>query len=204
MCGPSGGACTARPAGACAGWNSTNTRLRAPTRYSSRAVTLPAPTYDLVLLLDAEADEQAHTRILGEAREAIEAEGELLRDDTWGDRALTYPIDHKTTARYHLLQFHATTPGLLERLDRSLRFADEVVRFRVIKLKPGTPAAPDVGTPGTPARAEEPAPAPAAEAAPEPEAAPELEAAAAPGTAPEPEAEAVQAVEAAPTPDPAP
>lgn len=135
-------------------------------------MTLPAPTYDLVLLLDAEADAQAHTRILGEAREAIKAEGELLRDDTWGDRALTYPIDHKTTARYHLLQFHATTPGLLDRLDRSLRFADEVVRFRVIKLKPGTPDAPDMGTPGAPAKAEEAAPAPVAEVTPEPEAVP--------------------------------
>jgi small subunit ribosomal protein S6 len=163
-----------------------------PTRYSSRAVTLPAPTYDLVLLLDAEADEQAHTRILGEAREAIKAEGELLRDDTWGDRALTYPIDHKTTARYHLLQFHATTPGLLERLDRSLRFADEVVRFRVVKLKPGTPAAPDMSAPGAPTRAEEPTPAPAAAATPEAEVVPEPEA------VPTPEPEALL------TPDPAP
>ncbi len=155
-------------------------------------MTLPAPTYDLVLLLDAEADEQAHTRILGEAREAIKAEGELLRDDTWGDRALTYPIDHKTTARYHLLQFHATTPGLLERLDRSLRFADEVVRFRVVKLKPGTPAAPEMSAPGAPAKVEEPAPTPVVEAAP----VPAVEAT--------PEAVAVQEPEAAPTPESAP
>jgi len=165
-------------------------------------VTLPAPTYDLVLLLDAEADAQAHTRILGEAREAIAAEGELLRDDTWGDRALTYPIDHKTTARYHLLQFHATTPGLLERLDRSLRFADEVVRFRVVKLKPGTPAAPDMSVPGAPARAEEPTPAPTAAAVPEAAPAPAPEAVAAPApeavAAPAPEAKAPEA-----TPEPA-
>ncbi len=171
-------------------------------------MTLPAPTYDLVLLLDAEADEQAHTRILGEAREAIKAEGELLRDDTWGDRALTYPIDHKTTARYHLLQFHATTPGLLERLDRSLRFADEVVRFRVIKLKPGTPAAPDMSAPGAPAKVEEPTPAPAAQAAPEPEAvstpAPTAQDAPETELVPEPEAVPTPEPEAVPTPDSAP
>jgi small subunit ribosomal protein S6 len=159
----------------------------ASTRYSSRAVTLPAPTYDLVLLLDAESDEPARAKILGDAREAIEAEGELLRDDTWGDRALTYPIDHKTTARYHLFQFHAGGAGLLERLDRSLRFADEVVRFRVIKLKPGTPAAPDMAVAGAPARAEEPTPTPAAQAAPEPVATPEPAAAVEePAAAPDP------------------
>jgi small subunit ribosomal protein S6 len=105
-------------------------------------MTLPAPTYDLVLLLDAEADAQAHERILGEARAAIEAQGELLRDDEWGDRALSFPIAHKATARYHLLQFHVAAPELLEKLDRSLRIADEVVRFRIVKLKPGTPEAP--------------------------------------------------------------
>jgi small subunit ribosomal protein S6 len=167
-------------------------------------MTLPAPTYDLVLLLDAEADAQAHTRILGEAREAIKAEGELLRDDTWGDRALTYPIDHKTTARYHLLQFHATTPGLLERLDRSLRFADEVVRFRVVKLKPGTPEAPEMSVPAAPARVEEPTPVPAAQATPEPEAATtsEPEAAPQPEAAPKPAAAIVP--ETAPQDAPAP
>jgi small subunit ribosomal protein S6 len=105
-------------------------------------MALPAPTYDLVLMLDSEAQEPARARILGEAREAIGSGGELLRDDAWGDRVLTYPIAHKATARYHLLQFRAAAPELLERLDRSLRFADEVVRFRIVKLKPGTPEAP--------------------------------------------------------------
>jgi small subunit ribosomal protein S6 len=160
MCGPSGGACTARPAGACTGWNNTNTRPWAPTRYSSRAVTLPAPTYDLVLLLDAEAEEAARAKILADAREAIASQGELLRDDEWGDRALTYPIAHKATAKYYLLQFHAATPELLAGLDRTLRIADEVVRFRIIKLKPGTPAAPDMGTASAATRAVDVAPEP--------------------------------------------
>lgn len=122
-------------------------------------MTLPAPTYDLVLLLDAEAEDAARAKILADARAAIEAQGELLRDDEWGDRALTYPIDHKTTAKYHLLQFHASTPELLRGLDRTLRIADEVVRFRIVKLKPGTPAAPDMSAPGA-ARAIELTPEP--------------------------------------------
>jgi small subunit ribosomal protein S6 len=124
-------------------------------------MTLPAPTYDLVLLLDAEAEEPARAKILADAREAIAAQGELLRDDEWGDRALTYPIAHKTTAKYHLLQFHAGAPELLSGLDRTLRIADEVVRFRIVKLKPGTPDAPDMSAPGASAVV---APAPGASA----------------------------------------
>jgi small subunit ribosomal protein S6 len=144
-------------------------------------MTLPAPTYDLVLLLDAEAEEPARTKILADAREAIAAQGELLRDDDWGDRALTYPIAHKATAKYHLLQFHAGSPELLSGLDRTLRIADEVVRFRIVKLKPGTPDAPDMSAPGasaavvappgptpTSAPAATPAPAPTSAPAPTP------------------------------------
>ncbi len=104
----------------------------------------PAPTYDLVLLLDDQAEADARAKIVADASAAIRAQGELLRHDTWGDRALSYQISHKATAEYHLLQFHAGTPELLASLDRSLRIADEVVRFRIVKLKPGTPDAPEM------------------------------------------------------------
>lgn len=107
-------------------------------------MTLPAPTYDLVLLLDPQTEEGTRTKIVADTRAAIEAGGEFLRHDEWGDRALTYPIDRKTTAEYHLLQFHAGTSELLNDLDRTLRIADGVIRFRIIKLAPGVPDAPDV------------------------------------------------------------
>jgi small subunit ribosomal protein S6 len=110
-------------------------------------MTLPAPTYDLVLLLDTEAEEDVRAKILADTSEAIKAQGELLRHDVWGERALTYPIDHKTSAEYHLLQFHAATPELLSGLDRTLRITDGIIRFRIVKLKPGTPAAPDMASP---------------------------------------------------------
>jgi small subunit ribosomal protein S6 len=107
-------------------------------------MTLPAPTYDLVLLLDPQAEEETRAKILTDARAAIEAQGELLRQDDWGDRSLTYPIDRKPDAEYHLLQFHAGAPEMLSALDRTLRITDGIMRFRIIKLKPGVPDAPDV------------------------------------------------------------
>jgi small subunit ribosomal protein S6 len=107
-------------------------------------VTLPAPTYDLVLLLDPQAEEPERAKIVADAREAIAAKGELVHHDEWGERALAYPIDHKTTAEYHLLQFHASQVELIEELSRSLHIADGVIRFRINKLKPGTPDAPDM------------------------------------------------------------
>jgi small subunit ribosomal protein S6 len=105
-------------------------------------------TYDLMLLLDPQAEDAARAKIVADARAAIEGQGELVRHDEWGERALTYPISRRTAAQYHLLQFHAGTPELLHGLDRSLRIADEVLRFRIIKLKPGTPPPPDARAAG--------------------------------------------------------
>ena len=105
-------------------------------------MTLPPPTYDLVLLLDPQAEDDARAKIVSDARGAIEAQGELLRHDEWGERPLTYPIDKKASAEYHLLQFHAGTPEMLGALDRTLRITDGIIRFRIIKLKPGVPEAP--------------------------------------------------------------
>lgn len=107
-------------------------------------MTLPAPTYDLVLLLDPQVEEPVRAKIVADATAAIGAKGELLRHDAWGERALAYPIDHKATAEYHLLQFHATAVELIAELSRTLHITDGVIRFRINKLKPGTPAAPDM------------------------------------------------------------
>jgi small subunit ribosomal protein S6 len=124
-------------------------------------VTLPAPTYDLVLLLDPQAEEDVRAKILADTRAAIAAAGELTREDDWGERALAYPIERRATAQYHLLQFTASTPTLLGELDRTLRITDGIVRFRIVKLEPGTPDAPDMhaGAAASARPVEAPAPA---------------------------------------------
>ncbi len=133
-------------------------------------MTLPAPTYDLVLLLDPRVEEGVRTKILDDTRAAIAAAGEVVNEDDWGDRALAYPIERHADAEYRLLQFHAGTPQLLSDLDRTLRITDGVLRFRIVKLAPGTPDAPDMRSAGAaaPRQAEPPhSPPPAAEAPPE-------------------------------------
>ena len=103
-------------------------------------------TYDLVLLLDTEAEEGARAGIIKDVKQSISSSGELVRHDEWGKRELAYPIQHREQAEYHLLQFHPSGTGILSSLDRSLRIADEVLRFRIVKLRPGTPEPPDMRT----------------------------------------------------------
>jgi small subunit ribosomal protein S6 len=151
----------------------------------------PAPTYDLVMLLDPQAQDEARARPLAEARAAIEAQGELLRHAEWGNRTLAYAIDRREAAEYHLLQFHAGTPELLRTLDRSLRIADEVLRFRIVKLKPGVPETSDAPAAIAPSRHAAPEPAAQEPAAQEP-------AAEAPAASPGPAADGAGESQAAP------
>ncbi|MGH2871647.1 MAG: 30S ribosomal protein S6, partial [Solirubrobacteraceae bacterium] len=103
--------------------------------------------YDLVLLLSAEADEETRTALVGEVEAMIAAAGgNVSRKQAWGQRPTTYRINHQTEADYHLLQFSGST-ALLESLSHTLRIADVVLRFRIIKVVPGTPEAPDSAPP---------------------------------------------------------
>jgi small subunit ribosomal protein S6 len=101
----------------------------------------PAPIYDLVVMLDTAAPEDRRAKILTDAEALISAGGSVVGKHDWGPRTMAYEIRHKTDADYHLIQFHGNAQ-LLENLQRTLRITDGVVRFRIIKLEPGTPDPP--------------------------------------------------------------
>ncbi|MDX6665016.1 MAG: small subunit ribosomal protein [Solirubrobacteraceae bacterium] len=124
------------------------------------------PLYDLVLMLDVNADDARRAEITKTVEDAVTKGGEVVNTQDWGPRALAYEIRHKKDAEYHLLQFHGT-PELLAQLQRSLRITDEVVRFRIIKLAPGTPPPPESRPEPRPGAVAEDAP-PVVEAPPEP------------------------------------
>lgn len=97
--------------------------------------------YDLMLILDAEAPDERRTEILDGIRQAIEADGALVESQDWGARHLAFEIGGREDGAYHLFQLEAAPP-LLERLGRTLRITDDVLRFRLIRLKPGQPTPP--------------------------------------------------------------
>ena len=101
------------------------------------------PLYDLVLMLDSAAPDEQRQKVLDSVKRTIVAGGEIVNEQDWGVRQTAYEIRHKTDAEYHLLQFEGPRE-VLEALNRTLRITDGVTRFRIIKLRPGTPPAPDV------------------------------------------------------------
>lgn len=127
--------------------------------------------YDLMLLLDSDAPTERRQEILSSVESTIgDAGGSIETNADWGVRRLSYEIAHRKEAEYHLLQFKGPAE-LLERLERTLRFLDGIVRFRVIKVKPGTPPAP-TPRPSSPSSEAAPEVAPQPEPQPQPEPAP--------------------------------
>jgi small subunit ribosomal protein S6 len=161
-----------------------------------------APIYDLVLLLSADTDEDRRAKILKDVESAVaKGGGSIERNDDWGQRMMAYQIRHQPEADYHLLQFTAP-PNLIEDLSHTLRITDGVLRFRVIKVRPGTPDAPSSPPPViAPAATAAPAAAAAASAAAAPAAAaPAAPAAAAAAPAAEPAEPAAASPESTPEP----
>jgi small subunit ribosomal protein S6 len=103
--------------------------------------------YDLVLLLSMNSEEDARAKVLAAVETEITgAGGTISRNQSWGRRPTAYQIRHEAEAEFHLLQFTGPT-SLLESLSHSLHIADEVLRFRIIKVLPGTPEAPESAPP---------------------------------------------------------
>src|SRR3954463_4769491 len=104
------------------------------------------PLYDLVLLLDTQADDERRAQLLDNVQAAIEKGGEVVGRYDWGVRPTVYEVQKRPDADYHLFQFHGDN-ALLEQLDHTLKITDGVLRFRIIKLRAGTPPPPDLGSP---------------------------------------------------------
>ena len=147
------------------------------------------PLYDLMLLLDPGAPSDRQETILRDVKGLLESGGNVVGNYDWGTRRMTFEIDHRPEAAYHLFQFETDAGGaLLERVDHSLKIMDGVLRHRIIRLKDGAPP-PPMPQPerrgpyeeyhAGESQAEAPAAAPAAAEGDQPAEAPEAPAAAA-------------------------
>ncbi len=108
-----------------------------------RRMATEAPLYDLVLLLDNSIEQERRDTILANVEDAIDRQGEIVGRHDWGVRPTVYEIKKQAEAEYHLLQFHGST-ALLQQLEHNLKITDGILRFRIIRLRPGTPAPPDM------------------------------------------------------------
>ena len=63
----------------------------------------------------------------------IKENGEVVYEEDWGLRQLAYPIQHKTTGFYYLVEFKAT-PEFVASLETQYRRDERIIRYLTVSL----------------------------------------------------------------------
>ncbi len=93
-------------------------------------------TYDLIVLIDADAPSDTRAKIVSNTTALINQHGDVKQSKDWGLHHTPYLIDHHEEATFHVFQFE-TGPESVEKLDRSLKLTEGVLRFRLFRSEPG-------------------------------------------------------------------
>jgi small subunit ribosomal protein S6 len=90
--------------------------------------------YELALITASGIDEEQREGIISRIKTLVlDSGGTIVDEAMWGRRVLAYPVRHQLDAYYSFLRFRAE-PATVDELDRVLSIADEVLRFKVIRL----------------------------------------------------------------------
>ncbi len=90
--------------------------------------------YELMVILDAELDDEVIDATVKRIADLLGQRGATVKSqDRWGRRRFAYEINHKHEGSYVVFEVLAE-PAALDRLENTLRLADEVVRHKLIKL----------------------------------------------------------------------
>jgi small subunit ribosomal protein S6 len=89
-----------------------------------------------MLILPAEADEALVTTAVDRITKTIAPTGgEITKLDRWGRKRFAYELARQTEGYYVIVRFTAE-PETQQELDRTLKIADEVIRYKVMFLPP--------------------------------------------------------------------
>ena len=107
--------------------------------------------YEVMVILDADLDEDAIRAAVGRWLELIESHGAVRGSvDYWGKRRLAYEIRKRTEGYYVVIQARAE-PAAMAELGRVLSLADEVIRHKVLRIPESAYGQPLAGAGAQPA-----------------------------------------------------
>jgi small subunit ribosomal protein S6 len=90
--------------------------------------------YELMVICDGDLDESSVSGVVNRINAEVEAaEGRIATTDKKGKQRFAYEINKKHEGFYVVFEVLAE-PGALDRMENSLRLADEVVRHKLIRL----------------------------------------------------------------------
>jgi len=90
--------------------------------------------YESVIILSANASEEAMAAFGERMKELVSANGELTNVEEWGKKTFAYEIKKQNEGFYTLFTFSAK-PEFIAELDRVLRLDEIVLKHMVVSLE---------------------------------------------------------------------
>lgn len=90
--------------------------------------------YFLTLVLKQDMTEAARTELLDGVKKRVGGtDGKITKEDMWGSRDLSYPIQKQSRGYY--AHFELTTdPKLVKDLDKFLKVEDDILRYLLVRV----------------------------------------------------------------------
>jgi small subunit ribosomal protein S6 len=89
--------------------------------------------YELMIIITDTIEEDAAQGVFDKAKDILaKQDGNLLDEAWWGRRRLAYEINKRDFGYYGVLDFEGTNEAVAE-LERQLKIADDVVRFKTVR-----------------------------------------------------------------------
>jgi small subunit ribosomal protein S6 len=87
--------------------------------------------YEVVIIIQPDLDETATNAVVERVNNWItEANGQVVKTETWGKRRLAYEI-RKQREGYYVLLYSQMDPAAVSELERNLQFLEPVLRFMI-------------------------------------------------------------------------
>ena len=90
--------------------------------------------YETVFIMTPVLSEEQMKEAVSKFQDYLKKQGaEIVHEDNWGLRKMSYPIQKKSTGFYHLVEFKADTQ-LLKDFELQLKRDERVIRFLTVAL----------------------------------------------------------------------
>lgn len=87
--------------------------------------------YETLFVLRPNLEEEKRKELIEKFSSIINADGEVVKVDEWGNRKLAYEIEKLKEGYYVLVDFKAS-PELPKELERNFGITEDVIRFVVV------------------------------------------------------------------------
>jgi len=89
--------------------------------------------YEMVFIARPNVEGEALQAVIDRLQTLVNENGEVLETDVWGKRSLAYPIAKEREGVYFLMRARMA-PEYVAKLDRSIRFMDQIIRHLIVRI----------------------------------------------------------------------